>query len=151
MTITTVFHQPLRRSAAALALTGTALAVSAFVLASSRHRGTGQVLAYALVAAGTVAWAIAVLRAVRWVLWLTAVVLGGQILAVFGTVAELVVGVESGKAANLRGLGFNPTVAVLVNLVYSAIAVGLFGWLVVRWRRRRRAVRLSGRGVQQGP
>jgi len=135
MTITTVFHRPLRRSAAALALTGTTLALLALVLASSRHLGTGQVLAYASVAVGTVAWAVAVLRAVRWVLWLTVVVLGGQITAVAGTIVELAVGVESAKAANLRLLGFAPAVAVLINLAYSTIAVGLFIWLAVRWRR----------------
>jgi hypothetical protein len=67
------------------------------------------------------------------------VALGGQALAVAGTIIELVVGVDTGKAADLRQLGFDPTIGVVINLLYSAAGVALFGWWLVRWYRLRRA------------
>ena len=51
------------------------------------------------------------------------------------TVAELVVGVDAGKARQVRLLGFDPVVAIIINLAYSVLAVVLFCWLVVRWLR----------------
>jgi hypothetical protein len=50
-------------------------------------------------------------------------------------VAELVVGVDAEKAQRVRLLGFDPVVAVTINLVYSVAAVALFCWLVLRWLR----------------
>jgi hypothetical protein len=41
----------------------------------------------------------------------------------------------------VRRLGFDPTAGVVVNLVYSSLAVSLFCWVAVRWRRERRAER----------
>jgi hypothetical protein len=133
-----VFHRRLRWCAAGLCLTGTGLAGVTAVLASARL-GAAQALVFAVVAACLAALAVAVLRAVRPALWLTAVVLAGQITAVAGTIWELAAGVDDGKAGQLRRLGFDPTLGVLINLAYSAIATSLFGWLAVRWWRVRRA------------
>jgi len=83
--------------------------------------------------------AVLVLRGARWALWLGAVGSGGQVAAVIGTVWELAEGIDAGKARNLRRLGFDPTLGVLINLTYSAAASVLFGWLVVRRLRRRRS------------
>jgi hypothetical protein len=138
MRIEAVFHRPLRRSAAVLALAGAGLAGMSAVLAGARHLGTARVVAFTAVAVVSTAFAIAVLLAVRWVLWLAAVVFGGQILAIVGTVAELIVGVDRGKAADLRALGFDPTLGVLINLAYSTIAAALFAWLASRYVRLRR-------------
>src|SRR5690242_19788382 len=118
MRIEAVFHRPLRRSAAALALAGAGLAALSAVLSIARHLGTARIVAFTAVAVVSTAFAIAVLLAARWALWLAAVVFGGQTLAIAGTVAELIVGVDRGKAADLRALGFDPTLGVLINLAY---------------------------------
>ena len=132
-----VFHRRLRWCAAGLCLAGAGLAGSTAVLAFTRL-GVGQALVFAVVAACLAALAISVLRAARPALWLTAVVLAGQITAVAGTIWELAAGIDEGKASQLQRLGFNPTLGVLINLAYSAIAVLLSGWLAVRWWRVRR-------------
>jgi hypothetical protein len=137
VTIDAVFHRPLRFAAAGLTFAGTALAGISAVLASRRHLGTSQVLAFSAVAVVTAGVALAVLVAARWALWLVAIVFGGQVFAVIGTIVELVAGVDAGKAADLQALGFDPTLGVSINLAYSAIAVGLCGWLVARYRRQR--------------
>jgi hypothetical protein len=129
-----VFSGPVRWCAAGLCLCGTGLAAAA-VVPAFRRLGTGQGLAFLAVAVAFAALAVAVLRAWPWALALCAVGLGGQVAAVIGTVAELVVGVDAGKAQQVRLLGFDPVVAVTINLVYSAIAVVLFCWLVMRWLR----------------
>jgi hypothetical protein len=85
-----------------------------------------------VVVLGLILLAVAVLRAARWALWLAAVAFGGQLAGVVGTVWELAAGVNAAKAQELRRLGFDPTTGVVVNLVYSALATGLFGWLAPR-------------------
>lgn len=86
----------------------------------------------ALTAAG-----FAVLRGYRWVLATAVVALGGQVVAVVGTVWELVGGIAEFKAAQLREIGVDPTLGVTINLVYSGVAMVLFGWFAVRWLRDR--------------
>jgi hypothetical protein len=44
-----------------------------------------------------------------------AVALGGQVAGVVGTVWEPAAGIDAGKAAGLRRLGFDPTAGVLIN------------------------------------
>lgn len=121
-----------------LCLCGTGLAAVS-VVPGFRRLGTGQGLAFVAVAVVSAAFAVAVLRAWRWALTLGALVLGGQAFAVVGTIAELVVGIDAGKARQVRLLGFDPVVAVSINLVYSAVGFALFCWLVVRWLRWRSA------------
>jgi hypothetical protein len=133
-----VFHRRLRWCAAGLTLAGTGLAASTAVLAFTRL-GAAQALVFAAVAVGLTVLAVAVLRAARWALWIVAVTLAGQITAVIGTIWELAVGVDDGKASQLRQLGFDPTAGVLINLAYSTLALLLFGWLAVRWWRVRHA------------
>jgi hypothetical protein len=133
-----VFHRRLRWCAAGLTLAGAGLAGSTAVLASTRL-GVGSALVFAAVAVGLTALAVAILRAARWALWLVAVTLAGQITAVVGTIWELAVGIDDGKASQLRRLGFDPTAGVLINLAYSTVALLLFGWLAVRWWRVRDA------------
>jgi hypothetical protein len=140
-----VFHRRLRWCAAGLILAGTGLASCSAVLAVGRL-GTAQALVFAAVAAGLTVLAVAVLRAARWALWLVAVTLAGQITAVVGTIWELAVGVDDGKAGQLRRLGFDPTLGVLVNLAYSTVAVLLSGWLAVRWWRVRHGALVRAAG-----
>jgi hypothetical protein len=56
---------------------------------------------------------------------------------------ELVFGVAVVKQRQLHSLGFDPTAAVALNLVYSAIGFGLFCWLAARWWMRRRRARTT--------
>jgi ABC-type uncharacterized transport system permease subunit len=116
----------------------TSVAATSAVLAFGRL-GAGQSLAFAVVAVVLAVLAVFVLRGARWALWVSVVGSGGQAAAVIGTVWELAVGIDAGKARNLRRLGFDPTLGVVINLVYSAVASVLFGWLVVRWWRLRRS------------
>ena len=129
-----VFDRRLRWCAAMLCLCGTGLAAVS-VVPAFRRLGTGQGLAFVAVAVLSAALAVAVLRARRWALALSAVGLGGQALAVVGTIAELVAGIDAGKARQVRLLGFDPVTAVTVNLVYSAVGFALFCWLAARWLR----------------
>jgi hypothetical protein len=131
-----VFHRRLRLCAAILFLAGAGLAAMSAVLAFGRL-GAGQSLAFAVVAVALAVLAVFVSRGARWALWLSVVGTGGQVAAVIGTVWELAAGVDAGKARNLRRLGFDPTLGMVINLVYSAVASVLFGWLVVRWRQLR--------------
>jgi uncharacterized membrane protein len=131
-----VFHRPLRWAAAGLVFAGTLMAGMSAVIAVSRL-GTGSALVFAAVAVGTAVVGTAVLYRARWALLLTTVVFGGQVFAVVGTAWELATGIDAGKADELRRLGLDPTFGVVLNLVYSTIAVVLFCWFVVRWRRLR--------------
>jgi hypothetical protein len=63
--------------------------------------------------------------------------LGGQVGAVLGTSVELAVGINPGKATQLRQLGVDPTAGVLINLTYSDLASMLFFWLSWRWHHHR--------------
>jgi hypothetical protein len=136
--ILTVWHRPLRWSAAGLCLVGAALAVTAAVPSFLRVGGSRGAV-FALVGVGLIGVAVAIVRGVRWVLVVLTVALGGQAIAVAGTIVELVIGVDAGKAAQLRQLGFDPTISVVINLLYSAAGLALFGWWLARWYRLRRA------------
>lgn len=129
-----VLHPPLRWSIAGLILVGALLAAASSAVAFARV-GPRDGIIYTVVAAALTLVAIAFARQVRWIVALVLIVYAGQVLAVVGTVLELVYGVAPSKAAQLRDLGFNPTVGVGINLAYSAVAFGLFCWFLVRWRR----------------
>lgn len=129
-----MFNRRLRWCAAGLCLCGAGLAAVSVVPAFGRL-GTGQGLAFVAVAVALAAFAVVVVCAWRWALVLCAATLGGQALAVMGTVAALVAGVDAGEARQVRVLGFDPLGAVAVNLAYSAIGFALFCWLVARWLR----------------
>lgn len=120
-----------------LLLAGAAMAATALTAALSRHAPTE---ARAFLAVGVVlgADALAVARGVRWVIVACFVGLAGQLAAIAGTAVELAIGVAAVKQRQLRSLGFDPTTAVALNLVYSVIGFGLFCWLAARWIRRRR-------------
>jgi hypothetical protein len=146
--ISTVFAVRLRVCAAVLCLCGTGLAGMSAALAFPRL-GVGQGVAFTAVAVATAVLAVAVLAATRWALWVVLLGIAGQPIAVLGTVGELLAGVDAGKAAQLRRLGFDPTVGVAVNLVYSSLASAVFVWWLVRWLRLRRhaaGMRNTGQG-----
>ncbi len=143
----TVFRRPQRWYAALLVLAGAVLAGMSAVLSVGRL-GAAAAVAFSAVTMVCLVVAVAVARAARWALWLMVVVSGGQIAAVIGTVWELATGIDATKADQLRRLGFNPTAGVVINLVYSALAVMLFGWLAMRWRRVRIVVSSSPPSIE---
>ena len=73
------------------------------------------------------------LHGTRWALATSAILLGGQIAAVIGTIEELALGIAVSKATMLRELGVSPIIGLLINLAYSTTAVALFCWLARRW------------------
>jgi hypothetical protein len=118
-------------------LAGAGLAVSGLV-ASIVHDQRLQAVAYLVVTAALTALAVLVWRQVRWVTIVCLVGMAGQIVAVAGTAWELAHPIASGKALQLRTIGIDPTGATTVNLVYSAIAFGVFCWIAARrWARHR--------------
>lgn len=134
------FHRPLRTATAALALTG-ALLAGVTAGPAFTHLGTSQGLAFLAVTIVGIGLAVAVLRGARWALATSAVLLGGQLGAVIGTAWELTGGIATSKARMLQQLGFSPTAGLLINLVYSSVAVALFCWLAQRWLRIRHGLR----------
>jgi pimeloyl-ACP methyl ester carboxylesterase len=134
------FHRPLRIATAALAGAGAMLAALTVGPAFARL-GTGQGLTFLAVTVAGSGLAVAVLRGVRWVLATSAVLLGGQLVAVIGTAWELIGGISTSKTRMLQQLGFSPTAGVLINFVYSTVALALFCWLAQRFRKVRRALR----------
>jgi hypothetical protein len=53
-------------------------------------------------------------------------------VAVAGTAWELTHSVAEVKATQLLAIGIDPTAAITINLVYSAAAFGVFGWIAAR-------------------
>ena len=134
--------RPLRQLVVAWVMVGAALAATAAVLAFARV-GARDGIVYCAVAVVLMATAVAVARGVRWVMLVVLATFAGQAAAVFGLILELVYGVASVKADQLRALGFAPLVGVLANLILSTTAFLLFIWFAVRWRHERRAPRAS--------
>jgi ABC-type branched-subunit amino acid transport system permease subunit len=103
-----------------------------------RRTGVVAALPFLAAAVGLTVLALSVLRANGVALTVSTVLLGAQILGVLGSAWQLLSGVHGSKAEELRRLGIDPELGVALNLVYSAIASAVFGWLVTRWLRARR-------------
>lgn len=112
----------------------------AAVLAYGRI-GAGHCVTFTVVGVALSVLAVGVAADARWATVIAVALLGGQCGAVVGTVADLASGVDAGKAATLRRLGFDPTVGVVINLAYSTIAAAVFGWWWRRWAGQRRQSR----------
>jgi len=138
-----VFHRPLRIGVAVLWLMGAGLAGATAPIAASRL-GVRSGLVFAVVAVAGVVFAVSTLRRKRWALAVGLVGCGGQIFGVVGTVWELVHPLDTAKSRELQALGVDPALAVTINLVYSAAAAVLFGWMAIRLIRIRAARRRSG-------
>lgn len=63
------------------------------------------------------------------------ILLAGQLVGVAGTTFQLIYGVDSAKAAELRALGFDPRLGVAINLAFSIVAVCMLAAAVLRARR----------------
>ncbi|GAA5172649.1 hypothetical protein GCM10023321_72820 [Pseudonocardia eucalypti] len=101
----------------------------------------GSALVFIAVAVCLVVLAVGTLRRARWALLIGLVGCAGQLVAVVGTVFELAHPLDTAKTRELLALGIDPTLAVSINLIYSAAASALFVWAALRsiTTRRRRA------------
>jgi hypothetical protein len=131
------FQRRQRAAVAGLWFVGVAIAGSTAPVAWQRT-GVTAALPFIAAASGLALLALAVLRANRVALMVSLVLLGAQILGVVGSAWQLWRGVHGSKADELHRLGIDPEFGVALNLVYSAIASAVFGWLVARWLRARR-------------
>jgi hypothetical protein len=131
-----VVHRSLKISVIVLIAVGVVMAVTALI-ASVTHGQTAQAWAFLAVASILAAAAWAVSRSVRWVTVVCFVGLAGQLFAVIGSAIELTIGVAAIKQQQLRSIGFDPTVVVTVNLIYSAVGFALFCWAAWRWKTQR--------------
>ena len=114
------------------------VAFAGFTAPRAWHRtGVPSALPFVAVVFGLSVLAVAVLRANRVALVISAIGLGAQILGVIGSAWELAQGVHSYKARELRDLGVDPELGVALNLLYSAAASLVFAWLVARWLKNR--------------
>jgi hypothetical protein len=113
-------------------LAGAALATLAAVL-SLTHHAPRQVPAFAGVTLVLTVDAALVWRQNRWAVLITLVALAGQAVAIAGIIVELSRGIAEVKANQLQQLGFNPTVGVIINLIYSSIGLIVFCWYAARW------------------
>lgn len=120
-----------RRAFAALWLAGAVIAGGLAPVADLRGYPRSG-LVYAGAAAGLIVLALGTARGARWAQGTSVVLLALQLLGAIGSGWQLIRGIDASKAHELRRLGVDPTVGVTLNLVYSAIASGLFLWA---WRR----------------
>lgn len=135
--LTAVFDRPIRAAVSALWFVGAGLATSAAVL-TVVHPGSGQFGVFLVPAAGLLLIGGALLQSRKWAMAVSFILLAGQLVGVAGTAFELIYGVDPGKAAELRSLGFDPRLGVAINLAFSIVAVCMFAAAVLRARRRSR-------------
>ncbi|MEA5453964.1 hypothetical protein SPF06_04435 [Sinomonas sp. JGH33] len=140
VTLAEIVYRPLRMAVAALWLVGAALAGATAPIAAVRLNFPSA-LVFAVVAVAAVILAVSTLRGRKWALAIDVLGCAGQVLGVIGTVWELADPVGTAKSLELQALGFDPTVAVVINLAYSAVASLLFGWMAFRFVAKRRAAR----------
>jgi hypothetical protein len=131
------FHRPLRLATGGLILAGVGLTGLACVLSFARV-SAGQGFLFLVVALALTALATAVLRGARWAIVVALVLGAAQVVGIVGSALQLADHVDPTKAAGQRQIGFDPVLAVTINLIYSTIAFVLFGWWAWRWWRARR-------------
>jgi hypothetical protein len=141
-----VFHRPLRIAVAGLWLLGAGLAGFSAPDAAVRI-DVASGLVFSVVAVAGVVFAVSTLRGRRWALAVGLVGCGGQVFGVVGTTWELVHPLDTAKSRELRALEVDPTLAVTINLVFSAVASALFVWMAIRLFRIRQAPRRSESGT----
>jgi drug/metabolite transporter (DMT)-like permease len=134
------FHRPLRVATAMLASVGVCLA-TAGMIAALTHHDSGQAAIFTIVALVLASAAAMLLRGHRWAILIAVIILGGQWVAVAATIWELIHGIDPIKTRQLHHLGFNPTIGVIINLIYSSIGATLFAWFAVRYITMRRNAR----------
>ncbi len=129
-----VFSRWLRNSTTALWVAGVTLAGFTAPVAAARL-GVVTSLPFVLAAAALILLAFGTFREAGLALVVSVALLGAQLIGVTGSAWELFLAEETAKSRQLRSLGFDPTLGILFNLVYSAVASLLFVWVLVRWRR----------------
>jgi len=127
------YPTPIPAPISLLWLAGALLALVTTLLTLAREAGPA-VAVYPLVAAVRIALAIATWLRAWWALGVSFVASGGQVFGVIGSLVELIAGIDRGKAAGLRAIGVDPTLAVTINLAYAAVSCCLFVVAVTQMR-----------------
>jgi hypothetical protein len=125
-----VQHGRLADVVAALWWLGAGIAGTVTFLAATRLGATAAV-PYAVVTIALLVLAAATRGRRRWAASASLLMLSLQLAGILGSAIELVQADGSAKAGTLRSLGVDPTVGILLNLTYSAIAFALFVGAVV--------------------
>jgi hypothetical protein len=120
-----MFGPRIRRATAALWLVGAVISGVTAALAAS-HVGFRHALVFMLAAVALVVLAAGTIRGVRSALLISSVLLGAQLFGALGSAWELVHGVDGSKAQELHDLGVDPTLGVVLNLLYSLVAFVVF-------------------------
>jgi hypothetical protein len=120
-----MFDPRIRRATAALWLAGAVISGVTAARAASRV-GMLHALVFALAAVGLVVLAVGTIRRLRSALLISTVLLGAQLFGALGSAWELVHGVDGSKAKELHDLGVDPTLGVVLNLLYSLVALVIF-------------------------
>ena len=117
---------------------GAGIAGSVTFLAATRLGATAAA-PYAVVTIALLVLAAATRGRRRWAAAISLLLLSVQLAGVVGSATELVQADGSAKAETLRALGVDPTVGILLNLTYAAIASALFVAAVVNGARMARS------------
>jgi len=125
------FDAPARVAVAVLWFTGATLATTAAILAATRP-GAGPYGAFVVAAVGLIVLGGGLLAVNVWAMAVSFVLLAGQLAGVIGTMWQLVFGIDAGKAAELRALGFEPAIGVAINLAFSLLATCVFALALFR-------------------
>jgi hypothetical protein len=120
-----MFDPRIRRATAALWLAGAVISGVTAARAASRV-GMLHALVFALAAVGLVVLAVGTIRRLRSALLISTVLLGAQLFGALGSAWELVHGVDGSKAEEVHDLGVDPTLGVVLNLLYSLVAFVVF-------------------------
>jgi len=123
-----------REAAALLLLVGVGLAGWSALVSVGRGNDLNAVV-YLAVVVVLVVVAGALVAGSRAAEVAVAVALAASLPGIVGAAAELVVGVDAGKATEVRSLGVDPRLAVALNLAYFFLAAAIASWLGVRLRR----------------
>lgn len=128
-----IFDRPIRLTVAILWFVGAGFAVLAAVL-SSIHPGAGPPGLFLVAAGALTGLGCATFQSRTWAIAVSLVLLAGQVIGVAGSTLQLAHGIDPGKAAELRALGFEPRVGIAVNLVFSLIATTVLAAAIFRAR-----------------
>ena len=101
------------------------------------HPAGGPAWVFVVPAAALAALTIATISRAIWAYAIDTFLLAPQIVGALGSVVSLTQLDSSDKAAQLRALGLDPVLGLVVQLIYSAIGTAVFVRLLARMRRAR--------------
>jgi hypothetical protein len=129
-----VFDAPTRGVVATLWFFGATLAALAALLSFMRP-GFSPYWIFLILSVLLLLIAYSLLTSRMWAFAVSFVLLVGQVVGVVGTTLELVYGIDSNKATELRALGFDARFGVWINLAFSVASVAVLAIALIRAKR----------------